>query len=337
MRDVAELAGVSVATVSRVISDSSSVQRKTRERVLAAMAELDYVLNGLAQSMQGKGTRAIGFLVNRMVGPTFADLASGVEEEVSGNGGLLTILTTHGAPEQEMEALRQMREQRAKAVLLVGASPTSEEYTERLRKYRDFLAPTGTKLILCARGPVPGVDGVDSVYYENRKGMRTATEHLLAQGHRNIVFLGAETNHSTAIDRLDGFVDAFRSAGLEPHEQLILRTAFDPDPAEAALEELIKAKVDFTAVVAARDELAVRALRVFRRHGIKVPDDVSLLGYDDMLFVGDLTPSLTTVRVPYRELGRHSGKLVDGNSTAGSTQVLPVEFITRESTGPAQR
>jgi LacI family transcriptional regulator len=326
-----------VATVSRVIAKNPVVQEATRERVEAAMKELDYVVNGLVQSMQGKGSRAVGFLVYEMVGPTFADLASGVEEGASESRDLMTILTTHGNPDREWQAIQQMREQRARAVLLVGATPTGPEFVERLKRYRDFLATVGTKLILCARGPVPGVPGVASVYYENRLGMRLATEHLLSLGHRRIVFLGAEANHSTAEDRLAGFLDAFEAAGVEPVEELIVRTAFDAEPAQKALDQLVRSAVPFTAVVAARDELAVRALRVFRSHRIQVPEGVSLVGFDDMLFVGDLTPSLTTVRVPYRELGRRAGRLLDDKADPDAAELLPVELVIRDSTAPLRQ
>ncbi|MEW9870699.1 LacI family DNA-binding transcriptional regulator [Arthrobacter sp. HS15c] len=335
MKDVAQHAGVSSSTVSRVIAQNPAVQPETRDRVLEAMRELDYVVNGLAQSMLGRGSRAVGFLVSHMVGPTFADVAQGVEEEVSKSGDLLTIITTHGDPEGEMQALQQMREQRARAVLLVGASRTGSGYGESLQSYQAFLSAAGTRLVLCGHPALSSVPNVPSVHYDNAGGTRMATEHLLALGHRRIVYLGAQADHSTAEDRLRGYRQALEAAGLEVDPGLVPDSTFELDTCQAAMEELVSAGRDFTAVVAARDEIAVRALRVFRRHGINVPQDVSLVGYDDMPFMADLTPALTTVRVPYRELGRRAGRLISNGDAAFTDDVLPVELIVRESTGPA--
>jgi LacI family transcriptional regulator len=336
MRDVAKRAGVSASTVSRVIADSPAVQPETRDRVLEAMKELDYVVNGLAQSMLGRGSRAVGFLVSHMVGPTFADVAQGVEEVVSKAGDLLTIVTTHGDQEGEMRALQQMREQRARAVLLVGASPTGTEYEERLIQYQEFLSAAGTRLVLCGHPALSVVTDIPIVDYDNTGGSRAATEHLLALGHRRILYLGASAGLSTAEERFRGYREALEAAGLEIDPAIVPQSTFELDPCEAALEQLVAAREDFTAVVAARDEIAVRALRVFRRHGMRVPQDVSLVGFDDMPFMGDLSPSLTTVRVPYRELGRRAGRLiVDGGNA--SIETLKVELVVRESTGPVPR
>lgn len=331
MKDVAERAGVSTSTVSRVIAQNPAVHEQTKERVLAAMADLNYVVNGLAQSMQGRGSRAVGFLVSHMVGPTFADVAQGVEEEVAKLGDLLTIITTHADPSGEMKALQQMREQRARAVLLVGASPTGQDYEERLRKYQEFLSATDTQLILCGHQHVSSVPGLQSVDYDNIGGIRAAVEHLAALGHRRIAYLGAAEGHSTAEQRLRGFELAMKDSGLDLDPAIIPASTFEVEPCQAALENLVSTGADFTAVIAARDEIAVRALRVFRNHGLSVPDDVSLVGFDDMPFMGDLTPALTTVRVPYRELGRRAGMLI-ADSGPDSPQVLPVELVVRAST-----
>ncbi|MGX9901425.1 LacI family DNA-binding transcriptional regulator [Arthrobacter sp. SA17] len=335
MRDVAKRAGVSSSTVSRVIAQNPAVQPETRQRVLTAMEELDYVVNGLAQSMLGRGSRAIGFLVSHMLGPTFGDVAQGVEEEVAKSGDLLTIITTHGNAEGEMRALRQMREQRARAVLLVGASRTGPDYGERLKQYQEYLSAVGTRLVLCGHPALLSVPEVPSVDYDNARGVSAATQHLISLGHRRIVYLGAAADHSTAEDRLRGYCQAMSAAGIEIDPALVPASTFDLDPCQEALEKLIAAGRFFTAVVAARDEIAVRALRVFRRHNINVPRDVSLVGFDDMPLMADLTPSLTTVRVEYRELGRRAGRLISGDIAASTDNVLPVELIVRDSTGPA--
>lgn len=333
MRDVANMAGVSVSTVSRVLSDSPLVQGRTKERVLEAMATLGYVVNGLAKSMVGKGSRTVGFLVSHMVGPTFAELASGVEEEASKAGDLVAIVTTRGTPEGEMRALGQLREQRARAVLLVGAGETNSAYKERLNQYEEYLAAVGTRLILCGRGPVDGVPGVLSVTYDNAAGTRAATEHLIGLGHRRILYLGAAANHSTAEDRLNGYLDALENAGITPETGLYPETSFEPERCRAVLETLSASGTEFTAVVAARDEIAVQALHALKQRGVRIPQDVSVVGFDDMPFMADLTPPLTTVRAPYRELGRRAGALIEERTMESSGNVmLPVQLIVRAST-----
>ncbi|WP_426225763.1 LacI family DNA-binding transcriptional regulator [Pseudarthrobacter sp. DSP2-3-2b1] len=335
LRDVALHARVSPATVSRVISENPSVRPETRERVLASMAELNYVVNGLARSMTGRGSRAIAFLVNNMVGPTFAEIATGVEESTSASGNRVTMLTTHGDPDRELELLIQMCEQRAAAVLLVGATPTDASFTDRLHRYSELLASVGAQLVLCGRPEDPALPDVASVYYDNYGGTLSSTRHLIHLGHRRIIFHGAATNHTTAEDRLRGYRDALHEAGIEVAEDLIIPDAFNVREAQERMDNILAAGTKFSAVVGVRDEAAVGAIRALRKRGVSIPDDVSVVGFDDVPFMEDLTPSLTTVRAPYRQIGKLAGELA---VAAGSDlhKVLPVELQIRESSAEAR-
>lgn len=331
IRDVAALAGVSPATVSRVISDSANVSLATRKRVEDAMAQLNYVVNGLAQSMTGRGNRSVAFFVDQMIGPTFADIARGVEEVASGAGHIFAIMTTQYDEEREMNLLKRMREQRAAAVIMVGATSMSEEYRERIAKYADYLSTVDVRLVVCARPEIPGLPEIPSAHYDNAGGAAAITKHLIDLGHRKILFVGGATDHSTSHDRLAGYRRALATAGIEVDEKLILSSGFNAIDGESAIREALGLGLDFTAAVCVRDAVAVGALRALKASGLRVPEDVSVTGYDDEPFMEDLTPALTTVRIPFHELGLRAADLAL-NEVADRHVELPVEVIIRGST-----
>lgn len=336
IRDVAAKAGVSQATVSRVISDSANVSLGTRKRVEDAMNELNYVVNGLAQSMTGRGNRSVAFFVDQMLGPTFADIARGVEEVSSAAGHIFSIMTTHHDESREMDLLKRMREQRAAAVILVGSSSMTDAYRERIRGYAEYLSAVDVKLVVCARPEIPGLPEIPSAHYDNQGGAAAITNHLIQLGHRKILFAGGVANHSTSHDRLAGYRQALTDNGLEIDNRLILERGFDTNDGEAAVNEAFDNGLEFTAVVGVRDAVAVGALRAIRAAGLRVPEDISVTGYDDEPFMGDLTPGLTTVRIPFHDLGTCAANLALGDPNEKHT-VLPIEVVVRGSTAPPRK
>jgi LacI family transcriptional regulator len=333
IRDVAARAGVSPATVSRVISDTANVSLSTKKRVEDAMAELNYVVNGLAQSMTGRGNRSVAFFVDQMIGPTFADIARGVEEVSSDAGHIFSIMTTQHDADREMELLKRMREQRAAAVIMVGASSMTEEYCKKMKRYVEYLSAVDVKLIVCARPEVPGLPGIPSAHYDNQGGTAAITEHLIGLGHRKILFVGGVNDHSTSHDRLAGYLQALTKHGIAIDERLILEQGFDLQDGEAAINSALEASLSFTAAVCVRDAVAIGALRAIKAAGLKVPLDISVTGYDDEPFMGDLSPGLTTVRIPFHDLGVAAANLAL-NDPKEKHIVLPVEVVVRGSTAP---
>ena len=331
LRDVAAKAGVSPATASRVFGGSESVHAETRARVLAAAAELGYVMNGLARSMLGRGPRTIAFVVRQMIGPTFAALAAGVESLATENGYLLLICTTGADAEREREVITTLQEQRVFAVLLVGSSDSGATFETRMTQYARELATIDAPLIFCGRPPIEGHPEIVSVEYDQKAGIAASIDHLESLGHRDIVYVGQPRGRTTAELRMDGYIAAMASTGLA--EPRIVESDNTEDDSARAVGELLDAGTAATALVCMTDNIAVGAYRALRARGMRIPGDMSVVGFDDVPIVADLTPGLTTVRPPFREVGVDAAEIALGLRPSANVLLAP-QLIVRGSTAP---
>ncbi|GAA4491904.1 LacI family DNA-binding transcriptional regulator [Microbacterium panaciterrae] len=334
--DVARLARVSPATASRVLAGRSKGKAASHDRVLAAAEELGYVVNGLARSMMGVGRRSVAFVSAVMVGPTFATMAAAAEQVVTEDGHLFMLCTTHGDTERERALIESLAEQRVGTVLLVGSASTAEQDEQRVASYADSLGRVGAQLILCGRPPVAHRPDIANIDYDHTGGVRSAVEHLLGLGHRRIAYVGMTAGMSTEEQRFRGYRAGLDGGAIEIDEALLVPTENDPDAAATAIAAFLPEHPDVTAFVCHTDHIAIGAGRSLRAAGLSVPEHVSVIGFDDTPLVADLTPALTTVHAPFREVGDLAGRIAIGEPFGGSV-VLPVEFIVRGSTGPAPR
>ncbi|MFF5647478.1 LacI family DNA-binding transcriptional regulator [Streptomyces collinus] len=304
IRDVAARAGVSASTVSRVLGGEYPVSAATRGRVMRAVRELDYVADARAKAIAGAGTPTLAFVLEDITGPSFAHMAHGVEREATRLGHLCLVCSTEGDVRHELEFVEMMRAQRAAAMILVGGAADTPEYRERTHRMADSLASAGSRLVLCGRPPLDPGAPVTVIEYDNEGGAYTLVAHVLAQGHRRVLYLGGRADHTTALGRERGYFAAHRARGLDPDPSLVLHGDFTRDSGHRLMQQALKDGLEFSAVVAATDMVAAGALTALHEAGLTVPDDVSLAGYDDIPFARDLHPALTTVHVPYEELGR---------------------------------
>ncbi|MGA0567262.1 LacI family DNA-binding transcriptional regulator [Rathayibacter sp. KR2-224] len=333
LRDVAARAGVSPATASRVFGGHSNVHADTRARVLAAADELGYVVNGLARAMTGRGPGTVAFVVRSMIGPTFASLAAGAESVARANGHLLLISTTEGDRERERELVSTLREQRTRAVLYVGSTESDAEFDSRIAGYAKDLSDVDASLVLCGRPPVKGAPGIVSVDYDHRAGVGVAVDELVALGHTRIGYLGEGKGMTTAEQRIDGYRKAMSRHRLPHPRDLVGNAANTEEAGEAAARELLSSDARPTAIVAMTDNIAVGSYRAARSLGIRIPEDLSIVGFDDVPFVGDLTPGLTTVHPPFFEVGVHAAKIALGLEPAQHVLLQP-SFVRRGSVAP---
>ncbi|MGN6199952.1 LacI family DNA-binding transcriptional regulator [Humibacter sp.] len=333
LRDVAARAGVSPATASRVFGDSGSVHAETRARVLAAADELGYVVNGLARAMTGRGPGTVAFLVRTMIGPTFASLAAGAESVATANGHLLLISTTQGDPERESRLVATLREQRARAVLFVGSTESNEEFDSRAAQYAKDLADVDAPLILCGRPPIHSAPGIVSVDYDHKAGMASAVDELVGLGHRRIAYIGEPRGMTTADLRMDGYAQAMKRHGLAVDSDLIRSSANTESSGAAAAGDLLRGIRTPTAIVAMTDNIAVGAYRAARALGLRIPEDISIVGFDDVPVVGDLTPGLTTVHPPFHEVGVQAARIALGLERPRNVLLQP-SFMRRGSAAP---
>lgn len=334
VKDVAARAGVSPATVSRVLAGDYPVSAATRARVQRAVRELDYVVNAQARALKGAGSRMVAFVMDDVTGPSFAFVAKGVEQQATAEGRLCLICTTHGDPARELAVVEAMREQRADAVILVGSGYLGAEYQERMIHFARALDKAGSRLVLCGRPPLG--DGVPTtvVEYDNEGGAYAITSHLLSHGHRRIVYLGnVRVDHTTSRDRIKGFTRAHEAYGVTLDPALIVPGEYSQAFGHAGTRKLIADGVRFTAVFAATDMVAAGVLLALREAGVRVPEEVSVVGYDDIPLATNVVPALTTVRVPTEELGRTAVRLA---LHPGEPQhvVLGTHIVVRDSVAP---
>ncbi len=330
LSDVAAHAGVSTATVSRVLAGNYPVTAATRQRVLRSVRELNYVANTHARALAGVKTETIAFFLNDVRSPSFAEAAYGVEQEAARRGMLCLLGCTHQEVERELAFVQLMREQQAAAVILIGGIVDDADYRARMVEIAHSLRAAGSQLVLCGR---PGLgDDVPAiaVEYDNEAGAYAATSHLLAYGHRRILFLSGQERHTTSAGRVNGYRRALRDFGAPADPDLVEHGDFSRESGYELARRRLARDRDFTAIFAGTDHMATGVLEALDEAGLRVPDDVSLVGYDDIELARDLRPRLTTVHVPYEDLGRAAVRLaLDGRPVPRT--VLGTHVVVRQS------
>ncbi len=342
LADVAARAQVSPATVSRVLNGNYPVAAATRERVLRAVDDLDYVLNGPASALAAATSDLVGILVNDIADPFFGIIAGAVQSEIGGPGGraggerLAVVCNTGGSPERELTYLTLLQRQRAAAVILTGGAIEDAEHAAALAGKLRRLAEAGTRVVLCGRPPAPETDAV-ALTFDNRGGGRRLTAHLLGLGHRRVGYIAGPRERSTTRHRLEGHRAALAAHGVEDDPALTVHGPYDRRSGYDATVELLRRAPELTAVVAANDTVALGACAALRDKGLRTPDDVSVAGFDDLPFSVDAVPALTTVRLPLHEAGARAGRIAMGKEEPppGGVATVHGELMVRGSTaGP---
>ncbi|HET9382846.1 MAG TPA: LacI family DNA-binding transcriptional regulator [Streptomyces sp.] len=338
LADVAARAKVSPATVSRVLNGNYPVAAATRERVLKAVDELDYVLNGPASALAAATSDLVGILVHDIADPFFGIMASAIQAEICGPGGraggerLAVVCNTGGSPERELTYLTLLQRQRAAAVVLTGGTLESAAHQAAVAAKLRKLADAGTRVVLCGRPPVPDTPAV-ALTFDNRGGGRELTGHLLGLGHRRIGYVAGPPEHTTTRHRLEGHRAALAAHGVGDDPRLTVHGGFDRSSGYEAALELLRREPSLTAVVGANDSVALGACAALRESGLRIPDDVSVAGFDDLPFGVDAVPSLTTVRLPLAEAGARAGRIAMGReeAPAGNAATVRGELKVRDS------
>ncbi|MEU3917790.1 LacI family DNA-binding transcriptional regulator [Streptomyces sp. NPDC029004] len=349
LADVAARARVSPATVSRVLNGNYPVAASTRERVLRAVDELDYVLNGPASSLAAATSDLVGILVNDIADPFFGIIAGAAQAEIGGQEGsgraggekLAVVCNTGGSPERELTYLTLLQRQRAAAVVLTGGALEDPDHIAAMTTKLAKLADAGTRVVLCGRPPLPGSEAiVAALAFDNRGGGRRLTEHLVALGHRRIGYVAGPTERTTTRHRLEGHRAALAAAGIDgDQDRLTVHGPYARRSGYDATLELLRRDPGLTAVVAANDTVALGACAALRDQGMRIPEDVSVAGFDDLPFSIDAVPALTTVRLPLYEAGARAGRLAMGAEAPppGGIATIAAELMARSSTAPPRK
>ena len=319
--EVADRAEVSIATVSRVRRGIGSVAPGTRDRVLEAMETLKFRPSPAGSALAGRRHGALGIVFPSLSGPYYSEVIRGYEERVVGEGESLLILGTYDRGNCE-ELVRELAD-RVDGMTIMGRT-VSDDLVQELDEEE-------MPLSLLAR---PMVGQVPTVRAETISSATHLTQHLLSKGHRHIGFVGAPELSPDAADRWRGFIVAHQEAGLEPPESPISSTYLQEDGYRAALSVLVGRQRP-TALMCANDEIALGVYEAARELYIKIPDQLAVVGWDDIPVARFLSPALTTVRQPMRELGEQAAHLllrrIKEDSRPSESVSLPTEPILRES------
>lgn len=325
--DVAKTAGVSIATVSRVINNLDHVNEETIQRVRAAIEQLNYTPSAAAQDLAKRVTNTIGLLVPEISGMFFQPMLSGIETS-AGNAGFDLFIQTTRNPLTKDRQHRKLAEHNTDGLLVFPGSLESDELA-RLKK-------NNFPVVLLFHAPPREID-LPSITIENLSGTRQLMDHLIeVHQRRRILFLRGPEMHEDSMWREKGYRESLAVHDIPFDPALVNRGDFNHDVAHFTLRQAIRNGIDFDAVFAGDDDAALGVLLSLREAGIRVPEDVAVAGFDDQLFSSTLLPPLTTVRAPIHEVGLRAAEmliaLIKGVEDF-SHIVLPTELVVRQSCG----
>ena len=334
IKEVSNLARVSMATVSRVLNGTVPVTEQTRSRVLAAVAELDYKPNAFARGLATNRSGGIGVVVNEISSPFYSGIVQGIEAVVESQGMHLLVSSGHPKAALEREAVASLKQRRSDALILQLEAVSDADLV--------CWAAEDTPVVVVGR-LVPEL-AERCVYLDNVAGGYLATKYLLEHGHRRIAHLAGWLAIKDARDRLEGYKRALAEAGIPFDESLVVTGDFVEEGGQRGAQELLARGRPFTALTAGNDQMAAGALHTFRAHGLRIPHDISLIGYDDVLFSRYLFPALTTIRQPLAEMGEAAARLaltaLGAESPAEDKEEVKTKFdpvlVARESVASPQ-
>lgn len=329
IREVALRAGVSHQTVSRVINHSPDVAEATRDLVLRAIAELDYHPNAQAVGLSRNRSDIVGVVVDSITEPFFSHIVDGVLRSLQSRGRLMLLATVDNASQLDaIDALQRSRRIDGLVIVLPLASSL-----ERVRH-------------AASRVPAVHVDlqydlDVHGISVNNLQGGYLATEHLIDLGHRRIGVIAGRHDIPVGGQRLAGYRAALEEHGIGMCEELIVPGDFSYASGRVGMERLLALAEPPTAVFVCDDQMAFGAVNVARERGLRVPEDISVIGFDDTADAERFNPPLSTIRQPLRTMGELAGELVcrmiDGTDSGPERITLNTELVVRQSTAPARQ
>jgi LacI family transcriptional regulator len=298
--EVSKLAGVSLATVSRVINNSGKVRPATQQKVEAAMQELGYRPNSIAQSLASSRSNSIGILVPELHGPFFGNMLSSIESELRAYGKHVIITAGHSDREREMESIAFLASRQCDALIL-HIYAASNEYVLGLRN-------EGVRIALIGRDLPEMPDSCISI--DNEMGEYLATRSLIELGHAELAYIAGPLWKSDGQGRMAGFKRALAEAGIPFDERRVTEGTYQEPSGQRAMRELLERDIRFSALACGNDEMAAGAIAVAREHGMDLPRDLSVIGFDNVFFTRYMHPALSTVHYPIEVMGRMAARCV---------------------------
>jgi len=327
LREVAARAKVSIGTVSAVINGSALVKEKTRNQVLKVVRDLNYRPNRLARSLRTKKTLSIGLIISDITNPFFPEIVRGAEDVAKKEGYNIILCNTDEDVTTGISSLNLLREKRVDGLILVGGVVPTEEIKE--------LQEEGFPTVIVERE----FDGLklNTVLVDSKAGAYEATLHLINLGHRRIGFISGPLNRPPSLGRFEGYKLALKESGIGWDDSLVKEGDFRFNGGHRAMIQLLHRPQLPSAVFASNDLMAIGALEAIKSQGLSIPEDIAVVGYDDIPEASYTSPSLTTVALPKRRLGATAMelllKILAGEEKTSQRIVLPTKLVIRKSCG----
>ncbi|MBN1563547.1 MAG: LacI family DNA-binding transcriptional regulator [Anaerolineae bacterium] len=325
IRDVARVAGVSTSTVSHVINETRFVSPETRARVLETMKTLKYSPNRLASSLRSNQTLTLGVLLPNSANPFFAEILLGIESTCFDRGYNFILGNANDDPKRELDYLRVLISRQVDGILLISTGSYDESIA--------FLIEQQVPVVVVDRAP--GIESVTEIFTDNKRGGLLATQHLIELGHTAIACITGPSFLTPSAERVAGYKQAMNLAGLHVYDDWIVIGDFQHSSGYVACEQLLALDHPPTAVFACNDLMAVGALCAIHEAGLRVPDDISIIGYDNIPLASYTIPRLTTIAQPAREIGNLAVmRLIDAlrsDEGCAARECLPVNLVKRDS------
>ena len=328
IKDVAKMAGVSVATVSHVVNKTRYVSDELTARVVKAIEEADYHPNVMAGTLRGKKTRTAGLIVPDSANPLYAELAKAIEERLFQRNITLMLCNTEHQFGRELESIDALRSKMVDGLIIIPATRKAEHINR--------LVASGLPVVVLDR-PIKGVTA-DQVLIDHYQGAYVAAEHLAVNGLKRIAYLDKKYDLLSTAERLRGFKDALAAHGLTFYDSLHAACGVSLEDGRRAMEKLITSGTSIPdGVICFDDTIAMGALRAVHDRGLRVPQDVAIIGFDDMPLCAHTVPRLTTVAYPRVRMADAACevllKRIDGEAPVETLRtILPVHLVVRETT-----
>lgn len=328
--EVSELAGVSLATVSRVINNSGKVTPATRAKVEAAMIELGYRPNSIAQSLASNRSNSVGVLVPELHGPFFGIMLSSIEDELRAYGKHVIITAGHSHEEKEKDSIGFLASRQCDALILHVYAVSNDFVTE--------LHESGIRVVLIGRD-IPQMSA-NCICIDNEQGEYLATKSLIELGHTRLAYIAGPLWKSDGQERMAGFQRALAEFGLPFDERCVAEGTYEEASGQRAMRSLLERRIPFSALVCGNDEMAAGAIAVARENGMNLPHDLSVVGFDNVFFTRYMHPALSTIDYPIGDMGRTAARCVlrdvYGVDGLDIRNRFETQLVSRGSTAPVR-
>lgn len=325
IKDIAKMAGVSINTVSRALNNKPDVSEETKKKILKIAKELGYVRNFTASSLRQKQTKTVGVVIADSSNPFYAEVLKGIESAARKYGYQIILMNTDRIYKREEEAIRILLERRVDGLLISPVQDKNDDIK--------YLVDKGTPLVIVGRH----FDDikVDEIHSDEIKGGYIATKHLINRGCRKILMISGFLFKSAARMRLEGYKKALEESRLDYDEEYVIISDIDMKDGYNAVYKAKKKGLVFDGIFCYNDIMAFGAMKALKELGYKIPGDVAIIGYDDIMFSSLVCPSLTTIRIKKFEMGFESFRMLlqrlKGLRKKVKRKILDVELVARES------